>query len=217
MKVLLIASRNPGKIREIKEILKYIPLKVKSLIDLGIDIDVEETGKSFEENATLKAKTVGEKTKLLTLGEDSGLEVDALGGRPGVFSARYAKDSDLDRINKLLKELKDIPKEKRMARFRAVVALYIPAAMSSPRKRGSGKILDQVENDNSYRIVTFEGESRGYITEKPIGKNGFGYDPIFYNLDLGKTNGQASLEEKNRVSHRARAINKAKKYLISIV
>ncbi len=198
-RTILIASNNKGKIKEIKDILigppggeASIPFEIKSLIDLGININIEESGNTFAENAILKAKIVGEKAKLLTIGEDSGLEVDALNGRPGILSARYIEGSDLDRINKLLKELKNIPKEKREARFKAVVAVYIPTM------RGS--------------IITFDGVSEGFITEKPMGKNGFGYDPIFFNLDLGKTNGEATLEEKNRVSHRARALFKAKKF-----
>lgn len=215
-KILIIASRNKGKIREIKEILSGIPFEIKSLVDIGLDVDIEETGKTFEENAILKAKTIGEKTRMLILGEDSGLEVDTLGGRPGIFSARYAKGSDLDRINKLLKELKGIPDEKRTARFRCVAAIYVSPSMSSPRKRGSKKIPDQVGNDKSSRIVTFDGVSEGYITDKPIGSNGFGYDPIFFNLDLGKTNAKASSEEKNRISHRARALEKCKKFFLNL-
>lgn len=191
-KTLIIATRNKGKIMEIKEILSDIRFEIKSLNDIELDIDVEETGKTFTENAILKAKTIGEKTGLLTLSDDSGLEVDALGGRPGIMSARYCEGTDADRIVKLLKELMGIPKEKRTARFRVVVAIYNPTTKN---------------------IQTFEGVSEGYITEKPIGTNGFGYDPIFYNLNLGKTNAQASFEEKNRVSHRARALDKVKEYL----
>ncbi len=194
-KILIIATKNKGKIKEIKEILCDIPIEIRSLNEIGLDIDVEETGKTFAENAILKAKAIGERTGLLTLAEDSGLEVDALGGRPGVFSARYVSGSDIDRINKLLKKLKNVPREKRKARFRAVVAIYDP---------------------NTKSVQTFEGMSEGYITEKPMGTNGFGYDPIFFNLDLGKTNGEATFEEKNRVSHRARALEKCKKLLASL-
>lgn len=194
MKDLLIATTNPGKIKEIKEILKDIPYQLKSLEDLGVDIDMEETGKTFVENAILKAKTVGEKTGFLTLAEDSGLEVDSLDGRPGVYSARYTEGSDSDRINKLLKELAGVPKEKRTARFKAVIALY---------------------NPTSKKTYTFDGISEGYITEKPRGENGFGYDPIFFNFDLGKTNGEVTEEEKNKVSHRARALEKCKAVLLT--
>lgn len=192
MKTLLIASKNSGKLKEIKEILSGVPFEIKSLIDIGRDIEVEETGKSFAENAIIKAKTIGEKTKHFTLGEDSGLEVDALGSRPGIYSARYAPGSDENRMSKTLDELKGIPKEKRTARFKTVIAIY---------------------NPNTKSLQTFEGVSEGYITEEPIGRNGFGYDPIFFNLDLGKTNAQASFEEKNRVSHRAKALSKSKEFL----
>lgn len=192
MRQLLLATRNSGKIREIKELLAGIPLELKTVDEIGIVVDVEEEGKTFVENAISKAKVIGRRNNLLTLAEDSGLEVDALGGRPGVFSARFAEGSDLDRVNKLLKELRGIPKEKRTARFKAAVAIYEP---------------------ETREVQTFEGVSEGYITEKPIGSNGFGYDPIFFNFDLGKTNAQATLEEKNRVSHRGRALQKAKIFL----
>jgi XTP/dITP diphosphohydrolase len=223
-RTLLIASTNPGKSREIKEILKDISFELQTLNDIDFGEEVPETGKSFKENAILKAKAIGEKTGLLTLAEDSGLEVAALRGRPGVLSARYAPGSDLDRINKLLKELKGVPKEKRTARYKAVVAIYIPWNRHSgnPPAGGASRIgfwtrrvpagNPSSQNDKG-RIFTFEGESYGYITEKIIGSNGFGYDPIFFNLDIGKTNGEATLEEKNRVSHRARALKKVKVFL----
>lgn len=191
MKDLIIATTNLGKIKEIKEILKDIPYQLKSLEDMGIDIVIEEKGITFAENAILKAKTVGKKTGLLTLAEDSGLEVDVLDSRPGVYSARYTEGSDSDRINKLLKELAGVPKEKRTARFVAQVAIY---------------------NPQTQKIHTFEGESEGYITYQPMGDNGFGYDPVFFNFDLGKTNAQASQDAKNKISHRSRALMKAKKY-----
>ncbi|MBI3379622.1 XTP/dITP diphosphatase [Candidatus Gottesmanbacteria bacterium] len=194
MHKLLIASKNPGKIKEIKDILLGIPYEIKSLNDIGLDIDVEETGKTFAENAILKAKTIGEKTGLITLADDSGLEVDALNGKPGIHSARYAAGNDMDRINKLLKELSGIPKEKRTARFVAVIVLYNP------------------ETKNTQ---IFEGVSEGYITEKPIGSSGFGYDPVFFNLGLGKTNAESTSEEKNKISHRARALKKCKEFILN--
>lgn len=195
MRQLLLATRNSGKIREIKELLAGIPLELKTVDEIGIVVDVEEEGKTFLENAISKAKVIGRRSNLLTLAEDSGLEVDALGGRPGIYSARYGEGSDLDRINKLLKELRGIPKEKRTARFKVAVAIYDP---------------------KTKKVKTFEGVSEGYITEKPIGSNGFGYDPVFFNLDLGKTNAEAALEEKNRVSHRGRALKKAKIFLLRL-
>lgn len=192
MHQFLIATMNKGKIKEIKKILADLPFEFKTLADISFKEEIKETGKSFRENAVLKAKIIGEKTGLLTLTEDSGLEVDVLGGKPGVLSARYSKGSDMDRIHRLLKELKEVPKDERTARFRSVVAIYDPI----------GK-----------KIYTFEGVSEGRITDKPIGNNGFGYDPIFYNFDLKKTNAQVSLEEKNRVSHRGRALFKARDML----
>ena len=196
MKQLLIATKNEGKIKEIREILRDLPFKFLSLNDVDFKEDVAETGRSFAENAILKAKTIGERTQLLTLTEDSGLEVDALDGRPGIYSARYTPGSDLDRNKKILEELEDIPKVKRTARYRSVVAIYNPA---------------------DKKISTFIGESEGSITDKPIGENGFGYDPIFYNFDLGKTNAEATLAEKNKVSHRGRALDKARRFLSQLV
>ncbi len=220
MQKLLLATRNPGKIREIKEILKDTKVDLISLDDIKYTDEIPETGKTFEENAIIKAKTIGEKTGLLTLAEDSGLEVDALGGRPGILSARYCEGTDLDRINKLLKELKGVPKEKRTARYRAVIALFIPFRHPESRfNRDEGSqsipdgILHCVQNDKG-KIFTFNGVCEGYITDKPIGVNGFGYDPIFFSLDLGKTNGEVTLKEKNQISHRARALKKLKKILL---
>lgn len=196
MRSIVIATANKGKIKEIKEILAGFPFKIKTLADIGYKEEIEETGRSFEENAVIKAETIGKKTGLLTLAEDSGLEVNALGGSPGIYSARYCEGTDLDRIHKLLKELRGIPQEKRTAKFVSVVAVYDPSF---------------------HKTYIFEGVSEGRITKEPKGKNGFGYDPIFYNFDLKKTNAQVSLEEKNRVSHRGRALRKAKKKLYSFI
>ena len=192
MRKLLIATNNSGKFNEIRAILNNIPYKLVSLLKAGITEEIPETGRTFEENAVQKARYVGEKTGLLTLADDSGLEVDYLDGRPGVRSARYVSGSDEDRVNQVLRELKEVPIEKRGAKFVAVVALFDP---------------------KTKEMKTFRGESLGRITEMAVGKGGFGYDPIFYNFDLGKTNAQASSSEKNNVSHRARALIKAKKYL----
>jgi XTP/dITP diphosphohydrolase len=175
-----------------KQILAGLPYELISLDKSGLKEEIEETGNSFEENARLKAVNIGEKTGVLTLAEDSGLVIDVLGGRPGIFSARYTEGSDKDRIDKILEELEDIPKEKKTARFIAVAAIYDP---------------------KDSKLHTFKGISEGLIIDRPLGNNGFGYDPIFYNLDLKKTNAEASLEEKNRVSHRAKALFQAKKYL----
>lgn len=196
MKKLLIATRNQGKLKEIKKIFSNLSCELISLDDIGFRQEIAETGKSFVENASLKAKTIGEKTKLLTLAEDSGLEVDALDGKPGIYSARYCPGSDMDRVQKILMELKDFSKEEKTARFRSVVAVFDPVTK---------------------KVITAVGESEGLITEKPIGKAGFGYDPIFYNFDLGKTNAEATLEGKNSVSHRARALKKIELTLRNLI
>lgn len=196
MPKLIIASRNKGKIKEISEILSDLPLQIISLNDLKIKDLLSESGNSYQENAIFKAKTIGQKTNLLTIADDSGLEIDVLDGKPGVRSARYVNGSDLDRINRVLDELEGVPSKKRTARFVAVVALYCPF-------------------DN--KVYTFKGLSYGCITDKPHGQNGFGYDPIFYNFDLDKTNGQATYRQKNRVSHRVRALIKAKQLLFTFI
>jgi XTP/dITP diphosphohydrolase len=190
MRKLLIATANAGKIREIKAILKNVPFQIVGLEDVGYDQKIDETGTTFEENARAKAETIGKKLKMLTLAEDSGLMVDALGGKPGIYSARYGEGNDWDRVNKLLKELAGVPEEKRTARFKSVVAIFEPDT-------GKTSVFEGVTAD-------------GYITSEPRGNNGFGYDPIFYNPELGKTQAEATLEEKNKVSHRARALKKAK-------
>ena len=192
-KFLIIATTNKGKLIEIREILKGIPYEIKSSAEFGFNSDIPETGMTFKENAQIKTVFIGRKTGMMTLAEDSGLEVDYLGGRPGIYSARYLSGTDQDRYNKILAELNGVPREKRQARFVCVAALF------DPQKN---------------KTFFYESESRGVITEKPYGKNGFGYDPIFYNLELKKTNAQASSAEKNRVSHRARALIKVKEFLL---
>jgi XTP/dITP diphosphohydrolase len=170
-----------------------LPFELVSLVELGINTRVDEVGESLEENARLKATTLARESQLLTLADDSGLEVDALGGEPGRLSARYAGEgaSDKDRVNYLLSRLEDVPAEKRSARFRCVIAIATP----------DGK------------VELCSGECRGVITPEPRGEEGFGYDPIFYLPGLGKTMAELTLEEKNRVSHRGRAVRKAIKLL----
>lgn len=188
---LLIATRNKGKIEEIRLELNDLPFEVVGLEEAGVpkEFDVEESAMTMEGNAIIKAMTYGRETNLLTLSEDAGLEVDALGGRPGVFSSRYASGTDSDRYQKLLSELASVPDDKRGAQFRAVVALYDP---------------------NSEKIRTCEGVYRGSISHEPKGTNGFGYDPIFWNDNLEKTSAEMTKEEKNAVSHRGRALREAK-------
>ena len=196
MRDLLIATGNAGKLREMLDALGKVPFKVTSLTDENTRVlaGVEETGATFEENAILKAKEYGRRSGKLALAEDSGLEVDALDGSPGIFTARYASGSDADRYWKLLDAMKDIPDDKRAARFVAVVAIYDPA---------SGKTR------------TCEGEYRGHILREPQGSGGFGYDPVFFSDELQKTGAEMSVAEKNSVSHRGRAMQKAHDVLLA--
>jgi len=194
MRELLIATRNKGKLPEIVAALSGMPFQIVNLEDTAIpkDFEVEEIAQTFEGNALIKAFMYGKKSGKLTLAEDSGLEVDTLGGRPGVMSARYAPGSDEDRYKKLLSELVGIPYDERGAQFRAVVAIYDP------------------ESD---KIRTCEGIMRGHIVGEARGGAGFGYDPVFYSDELDKTCGEMTLAEKNKVSHRGRALLKAREIL----
>ena len=186
---LLLATRNPSKARELAQLLGELPFKLISLEEAGISETVEETGSTFEENAVIKAKAYVSLSGLLTLADDSGLEVDALGGRPGVLSARYGSPelSDEERLDLLLQELKDVPWEKRTARFRCVIALAWPSG----------------------EVRTVEGIVEGVIQYKPEGFNGFGYDPIFHLPDRCCTTAQLPTTEKNLISHRGQAARAA--------
>jgi XTP/dITP diphosphohydrolase len=190
---LLIATRNPGKIREYQTLLADLPLTVTSLQAEQIDDDVEETGQTFTENACLKAKTYAHLSGLWTWADDSGLEVDALDGRPGVYSARYAgpNATDRDRYQKLLGELSQIPDQSRTARFRCVVAIAMPNG----------------------EIHTIDDTIEGVITAQPKGEHGFGYDPIFFIPELGMTMAELPTEVKNQISHRGKAAVRAKELL----
>lgn len=193
---ILIATRNKGKVREIKKILDGLPIELLSLDDFKIDTEVAETGSTFEENAVLKATGYGKIAGILTMAEDSGLEVDALGGAPGVLSARYCPGEDEGRNSLVLKNLRGVPFEKRTARFRCAMAIYEP---------------------KSKTLKTCQGKMEGIITEAPRGKNGFGYDPVFYLPKFKKTNAEISTEEKNKISHRGKAFRKAKKLLKNLI
>jgi XTP/dITP diphosphohydrolase len=184
---LLVATNNLGKQREFTELLASLPAKVLFPTDLGLRVKVEETGSTYAENAELKAQEFCRASGLIALGDDSGLEVDALGGAPGLRSARYTVGSDLDRLTALLDNLSQTPEELRTARFRCVVAIATPTG----------------EN------YTTEGVCEGIITLKPAGSGGFGYDPIFYIPDQGRTMAELEPAVKNRISHRARAVHAA--------
>jgi len=189
MKIVL-ATNNKHKIEEIKDILSDPKFEILTLSDFKDFPKIEETGKTLEENAILKAIDVHRFTRLISLADDSGLEVDALGGAPGVLSSRFAGEhcSYKDNNLKLLWLMKDIPWKRRGATFVCVVAI--------------AKDLDNIK--------TLRGEVRGIITTQESGEKGFGYDPVFYLPQLGKTFAQLSFEEKNKISHRAKAFEKAR-------
>jgi XTP/dITP diphosphohydrolase len=182
---LLIATHNPGKLREYADLLAGLPLKMVSPDDLGIDLDVTESGATYLENARLKAAAYSRATGLLALADDSGLEVDILDGAPGIHSARYALGDDDDRISALLRALDaaGAAQQERSARFRCVIVLTDPAG----------------------EMWSTTGECAGFIISSPRGSEGFGYDPVFLFPDLGRTMAELRPEEKNRISHRARA------------
>jgi len=182
---LLIATHNPGKVKEYQALLAGLPLELTYPAQEGLDIEVTETGESFAENARLKAAAYARASGLLTLADDSGLEVDALGGEPGIHSARYAGNgaSDEERYRLLLDKLPGVPWEERTARFRCVIAVATPAG----------------------QVHTAEGTCEGIIAFAPQGEHGFGYDPVFYFPEHGMTMAELPPETKNRISHRAKA------------
>ena len=184
---LLVATNNPGKVRELKELLSGLAVEITFPAQEGLDLKVNESGESLAENARLKALAYARASGLLTLADDSGLEVDALGGAPGVYSARYAGPgaSDADRYHKLLAALADIPAGQRSARFRCVVALARPDGT----------------------VHTADGVCEGEIGYAPRGEHGFGYDPIFLVQGFGgRTMAELPPALKNQISHRARAV-----------
>lgn len=184
---LLIATTNPHKVREFRDLLVGLPYDVVSPDDVGLALAVEETGTTFAENAILKATAWADASGLLALADDSGLEIDALGGEPGIYSARWAGEdvSYEERFLILLARLADVPAERRTARYRAAIAVAEPAPVGL---RG-----------------VVEGTLEGRIAFAPAGSGGFGYDPIFYVPEEERTVGQMSDAEKHRISHRARA------------
>jgi XTP/dITP diphosphohydrolase len=190
MTTLLIATTNQNKLREYAAIFSGLPLELRSLADVGITDDVEETGATFAENARLKAEFYAARSGLPALADDSGLEVAALGGEPGVRSARYAGPgaTDAERNVLLLTRLKDIPFHARLARFVCAIALARPHG----------------------EIELVEGVLPGVIDMEPRGSNGFGYDPLFYVLDEHKTLAELPIEHKNQISHRAIAARAAR-------
>lgn len=190
---LLVATNNQGKLREYNSLLGGLPFKLTTLLEAGITVDIEELGSSIEQNAIQKATAYATLSGLLTLADDSGLEVDALGGEPGPLSRRYAGEnvSDRERNDYLLARLEGVPWERRGARFRCVIAIAMPEG----------------------KMETCEGVCEGIIAFEPKGEGGFGYDPVFHLPKLGKRMAELSLEDKNRISHRARAAQKARRIL----
>lgn len=200
MKKLLVATNNAHKLIEIKEILKDIDIKIVGLKEEGIYIEVEETGNTFKENAFLKAKGIFEhledKENYIVMSDDSGIAVDALNGAPGVFSARFAGEHGNSKKNndKLLSLMKEVPTEKRTARFVCSIVLIT----------------------GEEKTISVEGEVEGIITEKECGTGGFGYDPIFFVPKFNKTFGELTSEEKNSISHRGRALLKVREELMKV-
>ncbi len=188
---LLLATTNEGKIRELRQMLSDSRMEIVGLGDLAVREDIE-TGTTFEENALLKARYYHQMTGITTIADDSGLEVDALDGAPGVYSARYGGPTDMDRTNKLLEAIRGVPEEKRGARFVCAAAIVW--------ERGE-------------RV--FEDEARGILLDHTRGAGGFGYDPIFFYPSLGKTFAELNHEEKEKVSHRGRAFRRLVAWLSS--
>ncbi len=187
---LLVATNNPGKLAEYRPLLAELPLEIISLREADINFEPAETGLTFKENAVLKARAYAGRSGLLTLADDSGLEIDALYGEPGVHSARYedtGRGEDVKRYQSVLRQLDGVPWENRTARFRCVVAVATPDGL----------------------VETAEGAVEGFIGLEPRGEYGFGYDPIFFIPEYNCTMAQLAPEVKNRISHRARAVEAA--------
>ncbi len=193
---LIIATHNNDKEKELKSVLDDFPVEVMSLDQFPEIGEIEETGSTLYENAKLKAVTVNKITNLPCLGDDTGLEVDALNGAPGVYSSRYAGEnvSYEDNVMKLLRELRSTPSEKRTARFRTII-FY---------------------TDGERELYT-QGEIKGFITEEQRGKSGFGYDPVFYIPEVKKTMAELTSAEKNKLSHRGQAMRNFRKLLLGFI
>lgn len=196
MEKIILASKNMGKVNEIRDILSDFDYEVVSMQEAGINCDVEENGTTFEENALLKAREIAKLSNCTVIADDSGLEIDYLNGDPGIYTARYAGEgaTDAEKNQKVLNELAGVPMEERGAKFVCCMAVVF-------------------SNKEEYVV---RGECNGFIAEKPIGENGFGYDPIFYVKELGCTTAQLSKEEKNKISHRGKALRELKRLFINL-
>jgi len=196
MDKIVFATANEGKVKEIKEILKDFPIEVVSMKEMGITADIEENGATFEENSLIKARALVKLTGLPALADDSGLEVDYLNGEPGIYSARYlGRDTDYDyKNNYIIDKLSEAKGEERSARFVCVISLVLPDG----------------------REFVEKGVVEGLIGYEQKGENGFGYDPIFYLPEYGKTSAELPPEEKNRISHRGKALTAMKKLIVTL-
>ena len=197
MEKIVFATANEGKVKEIKEILKDFPIEVVSMKEMGITADIEEDGTTFEDNSLIKARALSKLTGLPALADDSGLEVDYLNGEPGIYSARYlGRDTDYDyKNNYIIDKLSDAKDKERSARFVCVISLVLPDG----------------------REFVERGVVEGLIGYEQKGENGFGYDPIFYLPEYGKTSAELSSEEKNKISHRGKALSAMKKLIMDLV
>ncbi len=192
---LLLGTHNAGKRREWRALLDGLDVEILLPADVGLMLDVKETGTTYTENARLKARTYAAASEMPTLADDSGLEVDALDGAPGIRSARYTLGSDRVRYRALLEALKDVPPSERTARFRCIAALVLPNG----------------------REFTTEGVCEGVIASEPAGDGGFGYDPVFYVPSHERTMAEFPAETKNRISHRARAAQALRPILARVI
>lgn len=194
---LLLASNNHGKLKEIHSLLADMELELLTLQQVGVNLNIEEHGSSYAENATLKAQACAQASGEVTLADDSGLEVDALGGKPGIYSARFSlkpNATDLDRRNTLLTQLRAYPRPWK-AHFHCTVVIYTPEG----------------------ELYLSTGECHGEIVPYERGDGGFGYDPIFLLTEMGRTMAELDMEQKNRISHRARAIHNARPLLTKLI
>lgn len=190
---IIFATSNEGKMKEVRMILQDLDMEILSLKEAGVQVDIEENGTTFEENALIKATTIGKLTHTLVLADDSGLEVDYMDGRPGVYSARFmGEDTPYSVKNQaIIQELSNVVGQERSARFVCVIAAYLP----------NGK------------TITTRGTIEGRISYEEKGENGFGYDPILYVPEFDMTTGQMDLELKNQISHRGKALEAMKQKL----
>ena len=211
MQEIVLATRSKDKIREIKAILKDLNLKILSLSDFPSIPEILEEGKTFEENAIKKARISADLTHKLSLADDSGLEVDALGGKPGVYSSRFAgeKADDLKRNKKLLKLMEGVSPDKRTARYQCVIVIAKPQGVSNK------SLTNGIKAPKGVKI--FKGSCEGLIGNELRGSYGFGYDPLFIVPEYNCTMAELKPEIKNKISHRAKALEKAKEFLANWV